>query len=101
MKPTLISSIYFENEADLTEFIVSNELTAKEIRSNMISRLKNGEGIVAVINDSSPRALVLRYTVEPKLKRKVMSYWQCRLPNKKINRIYFSRAEFMYRFTLT
>ncbi len=74
MKPTLISNLYFENEADLTEFIISNELTAKEIRSGIVSRLKNGEGVVAVISGSPPRALVLRYTVEPKLKGKEEGY---------------------------
>lgn len=71
MTPTMVTSVYFENENVFSDFLVSSELTAKEIRSTLVSRLKKGEGLVAVINGSAPRGLVLRSTMELNLKGKI------------------------------
>ncbi len=68
MKPTLVTNVHFENKTDLSEFLTSNVLTAIELRSDFISRLKNGEGLVVIINGLPPQALVLSYTIEQQLR---------------------------------
>lgn len=70
MTPTVVTHVYFQGESELKDYLASSELSAIETRSRLMERLKNGEGLVAIVKDSSPRALVLRSTVEPQLKGK-------------------------------
>jgi hypothetical protein len=70
MKPSLITSVYFANEDALRDLLQSTETTASEVRADLVGRLKRGEGLVAVVPNGPPRALVLRSTVDPTVKGK-------------------------------
>lgn len=49
--PKYVTTVYFRSEADLSEFLSSPESTAEEIRRELISRINNGERIVAEVSD--------------------------------------------------
>lgn len=68
MKVSLITNVHFSDEETLTDLLSSSELTAQETRSELVSRLKRGEGLVAVVDGAAPRAIVLRAAADPSLK---------------------------------
>lgn len=68
MKITLITNVHFQNPDTFDDLCISSELTAQVIRSKLVSRLKRGEDLVAVIDGAPPRAIILRATIEPQLK---------------------------------
>lgn len=49
--PKYVTVVYFRSEADLSEFLTSTEATAEQTRRELISRINNGERIVAEVND--------------------------------------------------
>ena len=64
MKPNLITSVTFNDEGHLSDFLNSTELTAQEVRADLVSRLKRGEGLVVAVAESPARALVLRSAID-------------------------------------
>lgn len=70
MTVNLATSVYFTDGDTFRDLLKSSELTAIEIRKELACRAKRGESLVAVINGSPSRALVLRSTLDPQLKGK-------------------------------
>ena len=64
MRPTSITSLYFEHEHELTEFLQSAETTAKELREKIVNNIKNRQGYVVTFKEGAPKALILRSVVD-------------------------------------
>lgn len=54
----------FNDEGHLSDLLNSDALTAQEVRADLVSRLKRGEGIVVAVAESPARALALRSTID-------------------------------------
>lgn len=68
MRVSLITNVHFQDPSTFDELFISKELTAQEIRFELVTRLKRGEGLVAVVDGEAPRAIVLRAAIDPSLK---------------------------------
>lgn len=68
MKPTLITNVEFNSEGDMRDLFSSQELTAIEVRNELLSRARAGEKLVAIVPGEVPRALVMKSELDSSLK---------------------------------
>jgi hypothetical protein len=70
VKPSLITTVNVNDEGHLHDLLHSSESSAAESRGALVSRLKQGERLIAAVPGQPARAIVLRSAIEPSHKGK-------------------------------